>query len=114
MEAQPKFKFGDWLQEEGSSPFCVGIIHKNDIGYFYSDEAYKPFHQESRLKLIDRPRRKVKKRLYVMAYQSEIGWMVGYEMVDIDFRDIDGVERFPQTPRKIVENSPFIELEVDE
>jgi hypothetical protein len=114
METQPKFQFGDWLQEEGSSPFCVRIIHWSGLGYFYSDEAHKPFHQESRLKLIEQPKKKVVRRLYMMAYQSDIGWMVGHEMVDINFRDIDGVERFSRTPRKILKNSPFIDVEVDE
>jgi hypothetical protein len=60
------------------------------------------------------PKKKVVRRLYMMAYQSEIGWMVNHEMVGIDFRDIDGVERFPRTPRKILENSPFIDVEAEE
>jgi hypothetical protein len=115
METQPKFKFGDWLQEEGSSPFCVGIIHKTNIDYFYSDEAYKPFHQESRLKLIERPKRKVKKRFYMMAFINAFGqWAACTALVTIDFKDSRGNEVMAGYERKIMENSPYIELDCDE
>ncbi len=113
METQPEYKFGDWLQEEGSSPFCVRIIHWSSLGYFYSDEAHKPFHQESRLKLIERPKRKVKKRFYMMAYKAKGIWHHCSILVDEGFKEVTGMEVYTDCERKIMENSPYIEIEVD-
>ena len=114
METQPKYKFGDWLQEENSNPFCVKIIKRSDLGYFYSDEAHKPFYQESMLNLIERPKRKVKKRFYMMAYRDSRGdWYPSFRLVDESFRDNQGYEMCAGFERKIMENSPYIELDCD-
>lgn len=54
---QPKFKFGDEVIEENSTPFIVGIIIRTEDGkYLYSDANSKPFHMESRLELYTEPK----------------------------------------------------------
>jgi hypothetical protein len=116
METEPKFKFGQWVKEEGSMPFVISVIHKSSHEYLYSDGTMMPFSFESKLKLIERPKRKVKKRFYMMAYKSPADaydWRVASYLVDDAFCNHEGIEMSAGFERKILENSPYIELEIE-
>jgi hypothetical protein len=62
----------------------------------------------------ERPKRKVKKRFYMMAYKSDGVWHLDPVLVDESFKDEMGYECRRGWQRKIMENSPYIEIEVDE
>jgi hypothetical protein len=114
METEPKFKFGQWVKEEGLAPFVISVIHKSNNLYLYSDGTMTPFSFESKLNLIERPKRKVKKRFYMMAYRSLNTWQPANELVDESFMAACGSEILPQHERKILENSPYLELDLEE
>jgi hypothetical protein len=87
----------------------------DDLGTeFFPDGKYMKAHKEPSLKLIERPKRKIKKRFYMMAYLNGDGeWLISYSAVDESFRDNQGDERFGGCKRKIMENSPYMEIEVE-
>jgi hypothetical protein len=85
-----------------------------DLGTeFFPDGRYMKAHKEPSLKLIERPKRKVKKRFYMMAYKCEGCWHQASVLVDESFKDCMGIEHLTRFQRKILENSPYIEVEVD-
>jgi hypothetical protein len=74
----------------------------------------EPWHKEPALKLIKPAKRVVKKRYQMMATKICEGWCGAGALVDENFRDSSGRERFPDRERKLMENSPYIEIEVEE
>ena len=84
------------------------------VSHFTKDGREMTWHKKPTLTLVERPKRKVKKRFYMMAYIDKDGeWLIGKVPVDENFKDNQGAE-FYRCERKIMENSPFIEIEVDE
>jgi hypothetical protein len=63
----------------------------------------------------ERPKRKVKKRFYMMAWRADqrSDWNASNALVDESFRDTRGKEVYSSCERKILENSPYIELEIE-
>jgi hypothetical protein len=115
METQPKYKFGDWLQFEDRSPFKLTDVRKINDEYFYSGGESYVCYRERDLKIAERPKRKIKKRFYMMAYMNGDGeWLISDVPVDENFRDNEGDERYIESERKILENSPYIELDCEE
>jgi hypothetical protein len=86
----------------------------DDLGTeFFPDGRYMKAQNPS-LKLIERPKRKVKKRFYMMAYKTDSGnWMTWNDLVDENFVCARKIERWAGKERKILENSPYIELDLE-
>jgi hypothetical protein len=116
METEPRFKFGQCVQAYNSpESFTVEVIKLTEFGFYYSKDKYLVFVHEDDLKLIERPKRKVKKRFYMMAYKTDSGnWMTWNDLVDENFVCARKIERWAGKERKILENSPYIELDFEE
>lgn len=110
FQVQPVFKFGDWVQEEGSSPFVVHYICCKDGSYLYTDMIHKPWHKEPSLKLIERPKKKVTKTMY-QAILHDRG-MTATFVSQLLFNDEDDARQ--QNPKTFIALGPAITFKVEE
>jgi hypothetical protein len=101
--------------DKSPSDYPVNVVFE----FSEKKESFTPngrlygWHKEPSLKLIERPKRKVKKRFYMMVYKCEGGWHQASIMVDENFKDSSGTEHLNRFERKILENSPYLELDLE-
>ena len=77
----------------------------------YRNGKLEPWHKEPALKLTKPAKRVVKKRYQMMVFKSRFGWAPGEFLVDENFKDSNGVELCSDYERKLMDNSPWIEVE---
>jgi hypothetical protein len=121
---ETEFKVGDAVEAFGVRGLVSRIgsgdtlpvfveLETEDTDRFTKDGRAYSWHKEPSLKLIERPKRKVKKRFYMMAQVVCGEWRAKAEMVDENFKTIHGDEIGKGEERKILENSPYLELDCD-